>query len=135
MPRIFNPVDLNTLEKEVQKDYFDRHSPVIECDNKAYEGEKFQVKVRVGTEFPHPDEGDHFINYVQLWNREMLLADMRIFPGALGNKPGQVEIDFYIVPKVSMNLTAMSYCTKHGLWQSIPKEVTVIHPGSECNKK
>jgi Desulfoferrodoxin. len=45
----------------------------------------------------------------------------------MGNTAGQPEVDFYVVPKVSMNLTAMSYCTKHGLWQSESKEVTVIH--------
>ena len=37
------------------------------------------------------------------------------------------EIDFYIVaPDVSMNLSAMSVCTKHGLWQSEDKPVKVI---------
>lgn len=132
MPRVFSPVETHTLDKEVMKDYFDRHSPVIECVNSAKEGEKFCVKVRVGTDYKHPDDGDHFISYVQLWNREQLLAETRIFPGALGNNPENVEVDFYIVPKVSMNLTAMSYCTKHGLWQSLPKEVRVIHIDTEC---
>jgi superoxide reductase len=133
MPRIFSPVDINSQEKEVMKDYFDRHSPVIICDSSAKEGEKFKVKVRVGSEYVHPDDGDHFIGYIQLWNREMLLAETKIFPGAMGNKPTQAEIDFYIVPKVSMNLMAMSYCTKHGLWQSDAKEVAVIHESKECN--
>lgn len=135
MPKIFTPIDISSLEKESKKDYFDRHSPVIECDDSVGEGEKFKVKVRVGTEYKHPDEGDHFISFIQLWNRETLLAETRIFPGTLGNKPEQAEIDFYIVAKVSMNLIAMSYCTKHGLWQSLPKEVTVIHLGVECNNK
>ncbi len=37
------------------------------------------------------------------------------------------EIDFYIVaPEVSMNLSAMSVCTKHGLWQSEDKPVKVM---------
>jgi superoxide reductase len=133
MPKIFTPIDINTLEKEVQKDYFDRHSPVIECENSVHEGEKFKVKVRVGTDYKHPDDGDHFISFIQLWNRETLLAETRILPGSLGNKPEQAEIDFYIVPKVSMNLVAMSYCTKHGLWQSLPKEVTVIHKDTDCS--
>ncbi|MDR1226205.1 MAG: class II SORL domain-containing protein [Prevotellaceae bacterium] len=30
----------------------------------------------------------------------------------------QAGVDFYVVPKVSMQLVAMAYCTKHGLWQS-----------------
>jgi len=44
MPRVFNPVDISQEEKEVRKDYFDRHTPVIECDAFAKEGEKFRVK-------------------------------------------------------------------------------------------
>ena len=133
MPRVFTPVDINSLDKNLQKDYFDRHSPILDCANSVNEGEKFKVKVRVGTEYVHPDDGDHFISYVQLWNREQLLAETKIFPGAMSNKPSQVEVDFYIIGKVSMNLTAMSYCTKHGLWQSDPKEVRVIHNNIECN--
>jgi superoxide reductase len=127
MPKIFKPVDIKKLDKDVQKDYFDRHSPVVICDNTAKEGEKFKVKIRIGSEYTHPDDGDHFIGLIQLWNRETLLAEAKIFPGTMGNNAGQPEVDFYIVPKVGMNLTAMSYCTKHGLWQSEPKEVSVIH--------
>ncbi len=132
MPRVFSPVEEKNLEKEVHKDYFDRHSPVIICDDSAKEGEKFKVKVQVGSEYVHPDDGDHFIGYIQLWNRETLLAEIKIFPGTMGNKPGHAEVDFYIVPKVSMNLTVMSYCTKHGLWQSESKEVKVFHQNTEC---
>ncbi len=44
----------------------------------------------------------------------------------MSNNPEHVEVDFYIVPKVSMNLSAMAVCTKHGLWQSESKEVKVI---------
>jgi superoxide reductase len=47
-----------------------------------------------------------------------MLATAHFTPGALGNQPGHVEVDFHIVPQRNMKLTAMSYCTKHGLWQS-----------------
>ena len=126
MPRVFNPVDISKEEKEVRKDYFDRHTPVVMCEDFANEGRKFKVKVRLGTAYSHPDDPDHFIKYVQLWNRETFLAEAHFAPGALGNRPEQVEVDFYIVPgPVSMNLSAMAVCTKHGLWQSESKEVTV----------
>jgi superoxide reductase len=127
MPKIFKLVDITKLQKDVQKDYFDRHSPVIVCNDKANEGEKLKVKIRIGSEYNHPDDGDHFIGFIQLWNRETLLAETKMFPGTMGNAAGQPEVDFYIVPKVSLNLTAMSYCTKHGLWQSEAKEVAVIN--------
>jgi superoxide reductase len=126
MPRVFNPVDISLEEKEVRKDYFDRHTPVVICDDSAREGEKFKVKVRVGTTYSHPDDPDHHIAYVQLWNRETFIVEAHFAPGALGNKAEHVEVDFYMIPgPVSMNLTAMSVCTKHGLWQSESREVAV----------
>jgi superoxide reductase len=126
MPRVFKPVDISKEEKELRRDYFDRHTPVIYCDDTAKEGEKFKVKVQLGTEYTHPDDPDHYISYVQLWNRETFLAEAHFTPGVLGNKPGFVEVDFYIVPgKVSLNLTAMAVCTNHGLWQSESREVRI----------
>jgi superoxide reductase len=125
MPRIFKPVDISLEEKEVRKDYFDRHTPRILCDETARKGEKFRVKVMLGEQYTHPDEPDHHISYVQLWNRETLLAETRFSPGMFGNKPDHVEVDFFLVPQQSMNLAAMALCTKHGLWQSDSKEIKV----------
>jgi superoxide reductase len=126
MPRLFQAVDISKEEKELRKDYFDRHAPVIICDSIAHKGEKFKVKVRMGTEYQHPDDADHYISFIQLWNHETFLAETHFGPGVMGNQPNQVEVDFYIVPKVSMILTALSNCTKHGLWQSEPREVKVM---------
>lgn len=125
MPKVVNPVDVSTEENEARKDYFDRHTPHVYCEDHARKGEKFKVKVQLGKDYPHPDDFDHFIQYVQLWDREMMLAETHFTAGAMGNIPGQVEIDFTIVPSRKMNLTAMSFCTKHGLWQSENKEVDV----------
>ncbi len=127
MPRVFTPVDISKEDKEVRKDYFDRHTPVIHCNDTAKEGEKLKVKVKLGTEYPHPDQPDHYISYIQLWNRETFVAEARFTAGALGNNPGFAEVDFYIVPgPVSLNLSAMAVCTNHGLWQSESKEVRIV---------
>jgi len=111
-------VDISTLDKEAKRDYIDRHSAFVHCDSKAVAGEKFKVRVRVGDEYPHPDDFDHYIAYVQLWNGEKMLAQADFMAGALGSVPNNLEVDFYIVPTKNMKLTAMAYCTKHGLWQS-----------------
>ncbi|HEX3010212.1 MAG TPA: desulfoferrodoxin family protein [Bacteroidales bacterium] len=127
MPRVFKPVDIEKEEKELRKDYFDRHTPHIFCPDEVKRGEKFCVKVKLGEDYTHPDDFDHYISYVQLWNRETFLTQATFTPGVLGNKPNHVEIDFYIVaPEVSMNLSVMSNCIKHGLWMSDPKTVKVI---------
>jgi len=127
MPRVFKATDIEKEEKEVMRDYLDRHMPHVICDEQVKKGDKFRVKIKMGDEYPHPDDPDHYISVLQLWNRETLLAESRYTSGAFGNKPTHVEVDFFLVaPDVSMNLSAMSVCTKHGLWQSVEKPVKVI---------
>ncbi len=126
MPRVFTPVDITQEEKEVRKDYFDRHTPRIVCDMTAKRNKKFKVKVIIGEHYEHPDDSDHFISYIQLWNRETFLAEIHFTPGVFGSQASQVEVDFYIVPKQTMNIAAMAVCTKHGLWQSESSEIRVV---------
>lgn len=126
MPKMFTSVNANNLEKEAEKDFFDRHTPRIICESTVKAGEKLKVKVKIGDEYLHPDDYDHYISFVQLWNRETFLAEAHFTPGTLGNKPSHLEVDFFIIPKVSMNLSALACCTKHGLWQSEAKFVKVL---------
>ena len=127
MPRVFKATEIEKEDKEVKRDYLDRHMPHVECIDEVKIGDLFKVTVTMGDQYPHPDDHDHFISTIQLWNRETLLAETKYSAGAYGNKPGHVRVDYYIVaPMVSMNLSAMAVCTKHGLWQSEDKAVKVI---------
>jgi superoxide reductase len=49
---------------------------------------------------------------------ETLLAEVRLSSATFGSLPIMVEVDFYVVPSVSMRLKALAYCNKHGLWES-----------------
>lgn len=127
MPRVFIATEIEKEEKEVKRDYLDRHMPHVICPATVKRGELFEVKVRMGDQYPHPDDHDHYISVIQLWNRETLLAEARYTAGVYGNKPSHSEVDFHIVaPEISMNLAAMAVCTKHGLWQSVEHPVKVI---------
>lgn len=110
--------DISQIDREAKKDYIDRHSAFIHCENSAKKGEKFKVKIKVGDQYPHPDDADHYIAWVQLWNGEKMLAEASFIEGALGNEANNLEVDFYIVPQKNMKLIANAFCTKHGLWQS-----------------
>lgn len=128
MPKLNRYVDIDTVEREAKKDYIDRHSPFIECAGEAKKGEKFAVTVCVGKEYTHPDDTDHFIKSIQLYNGETLLGEAGFVSGTLGgqDQKGQAEVTFRIVPTGSrLKLSAVAYCTKHGLWESDPMEVTV----------
>jgi superoxide reductase len=115
--------DISLIEREAKRDYIDRHSAFVHCEASAVKGEKFKVKVKIGEEYKHPDDFDHYISYIQLWDGEKMLSQTTLSAGTMGNAPSQVEVDLYIVPSKSMKLIAQAFCTKHGLWQS--EEVAV----------
>ena len=117
--------DISEIEREAKKDYIDRHSAFVHCEATATAGEKFKVKVQVGDEYKHPDDADHYISYVQLWNGEKMLAQATFIEGAMGNAAANLEVDFYIVPTKNMKLIAHAFCTKHGLWESDEVAVNV----------
>ncbi len=117
--------DISQIDREAKKDFIDRHSAFVYCEKQAKSGEKFKVKVKVGDQYKHPDDPDHYIAWVQLWNGEKMLAQANFIEGALGNQAENLEVDFYIVPKSNMKLIAHTFCTKHGLWQSEEIPVTV----------
>ena len=128
MPKINRYVDISEVDKEAKKDYIDRHSPFIECASQAKAGEKFPVTVRMGQEYSHPDDTDHFIKSMQLFNGATLLAEANFVSGTMGGQgqKNQAEVTFNVIPSGSkMRLTALSYCTKHGLWECDPVEVAV----------
>jgi superoxide reductase len=128
MPKINRYVDIDTVEREAKKDYIDRHSPFITCASSAKQNAPFKVTVKVGNQYTHPDDFDHYIANIQLYNGETLLARADFVAGALGgqDKKGQAEVTFTIVPTgKKLSLVAHSYCTKHGIWESDPVEVSI----------
>ncbi len=128
MPKINRYVDISSVDREAKKDYIDRHSPFIHCESSAKQGDKFPVTIKVGNEYTHPDDMDHYIQYIQLFNGETLLGEAKFVAGVLGGQDhkGHAEVTFNVVPTGSkLNLVAIAYCTKHGIWESDPKEVSV----------
>jgi len=126
MPKVNRYIDIDTVEREAKKDYIDRHSPFVHCEDNATKGELFQVTVKVGNEYTHPDDFDHYIANVALYNGETLLARADFVPGTLGNEKSNTEVTFNIRPMgKKLNLVAHAYCTKHGLWESDPVIVEV----------
>ncbi|MBF0447192.1 MAG: class II SORL domain-containing protein [Magnetococcales bacterium] len=128
MPKINRYVDISEVDKEARKDYIDRHSPFIECASEAKAGEKFPVTIRMGKEYSHPDDMDHYIKSIQLYDGETLLSETNFVCGAQGGQgnKGQAEVTVNIVPSAKMKLTALSYCTKHGLWECDPVDVAIV---------
>jgi superoxide reductase len=125
MPKINKYVDIDTVEREAKKDYIDRHSPFIHCDTIAKQGEIFKVMVKMGEEYTHPDDFDHYIANIALYNGETLLARADFVPGTYGNEKSHTTVTFTIRAMKNLNLIAQAYCTKHGIWESTPVKVEV----------
>ena len=119
MPKINKYVDIDTIEREAKKDLIDRHSPFITVEGEAKKGEMLKINVKMGKEFTHPDDFDHYIESITLFNGETKLAMTTFIPGTLGNEKSHAEVTFNIRPMgKKLNLVAHGYCTKHGIWES-----------------
>ncbi len=126
MPKINKYVDIDTVEREAKKDLIDRHSPFVTVASEAKKGEILSVNVKMGNEYTHPDDFDHYIESISLFNGDTKLASASFVPGTLGNEKSHAEVTFNIRPMgKKLNLVAHGYCTKHGIWESTPLEVVV----------
>jgi superoxide reductase len=119
MPRLFTYNNFATGSDKVRL-YADKHSPVIICESEtvAVKNKPFKVRVKIGKTIKHPNTPEHHFEYVQLWNLETLVGEVRLQRASYGDQPIQIETDFTFIPKISLRLTAVAYCNKHGLWQS-----------------
>lgn len=117
MPRLFSYSDFKDGSKSVIQ-YADKHSPVIICSESAQRGVPFNVKVQIGKTVKHPNAVDHHYQYIQLWNLETLISEIKLQRASFGDDPVHIEVQFNFIPKVSLRLTALAYCNKHGLWKS-----------------
>ena len=126
MPKINKYTNIDAVEREAKKDLMDRHSPFITVLGEAKKGEMLAVNVKMGQEYTHTDDFDHFIESITLFNGDTKLASASFVPGTLGNEKSHAEVTFNIRPtKSKLNLVAHGYCTKHGIWESTPVVVEV----------
>ena len=119
MPKVNVYENIDNVEREAKKDLIDRHSPFITVEGVAKKGEMLSVNVKMGNEYTHPDDFDHYIESITLFNGETKLAMTTFVPGTLGNEKSHAEVTFNIRPMgKKLNLVAHGYCTKHGIWES-----------------
>jgi superoxide reductase len=126
MPKVNVYENIDNVEREAKKDLIDRHSPFITVEGDAKVGETLKVTVKMGNEYTHPDDFDHYIESITLFNGETKLAMATFVPGTLGNEKSHAEVTFTIRPMgKKLNLVAHGYCTKHGIWESTAVVVEV----------
>ena len=101
------PVDLQNptdLEK--------KHIPVIDAPANVGQGECFSVTVEVGRLLAHPNQRDHFIEFIDLYADELFLT--RVDLTAVNTCPQATVCVSLSGP--AKELRAYERCNIHGVW-------------------
>ena len=89
-----------------------KHTPVIDAPDEVKAGECLAVTVEVGKLLAHPNDHDHFIQFVELYADETFLAR-----GSLTSVKSCPKMTFCIALKGSAEeLRAYCHCNMHGTW-------------------
>lgn len=111
-PESTDPEEMDVLER--------KHVPVITAPDTVKKGEPFEVKVEVGKYHDHPNQHQHFIQWI-----ELLLDENRLGKVSLQSEKGEPTIMFTAQLQHSGNLIALEHCNLHGTWKSFEKEIRV----------
>ncbi|MFH1862909.1 MAG: desulfoferrodoxin family protein, partial [bacterium] len=75
-------------------------------------GEPFDVKITIGKELTHPNEGAHFVQWIELYYNEVLIGRTELTP---------TIYDMPVTMRIKLNksciLKALARCNLHGIWE------------------
>ena len=99
-----NPAHPSDLEK--------KHYPTIEVPASIKAWEPFNVKITVGKALAHPNEGAHFIQWVELYAGEVLIGRVELTP-TIYDMPVTMRVKL----GKSYTLRSRVRCNLHGIWE------------------
>lgn len=99
----------------------EKHVPHIEAPAKAKKGERFEVKVHVGKETPHPNTKEHYIEFVDLYAKPADKPVLKVARAGLGATLGEPIVTFTVLLEETCELIAVEQCNIHGLWDNSAK--------------
>lgn len=112
---------VNTVkDSQNMTDLEKKHLPVIDAPGSVKKGEPFTVTVEVGRYMAHPNTMGHFIQWIELYSGDALLARAELVPEFSGPK-----VTFPVMLKHGHPLIAVERCNLHGMWASEPKAIKV----------
>lgn len=107
-----DPDRMSDLEK--------KHVPVITAPESVGQEECFEVTVEVGKYLDHPNEPGHFIEFVELYADDTLLARADL----THTKTCPVVTFCVSLDHIHKQLRAFERCNLHGTWESgVPLQV------------
>jgi superoxide reductase len=99
-----DPANKTDLEK--------KHISTIEVPASVKAGEPFDVTITVGKELAHPNEGGHFIQWVELYYNDVLIGRTELIPTIY-----EMPLTMRIKLSKSCTLRALARCNLHGIWE------------------
>jgi len=103
-----NPDQMSDLER--------KHTPVIRAPDRVKDGEQFEVEVALGEYLDHPNEHNHFIQWVELFSGDTFLGRQE-FASERANPVARFEVTLDHVH----DLKAVAHCNLHGTWEGTKK--------------
>lgn len=89
-------------------DFENKHTPNIECTR---EGDKVRVHVTMGHGVSHPNQADHFIEWIDLF-----VNDAPVERFAFGAVVADPDVTCVLNVDAGAKITALESCNLHGLW-------------------
>ncbi|MGR3178407.1 MAG: class II SORL domain-containing protein [Candidatus Anammoxibacter sp.] len=105
-----NKVEPGAEASELEK----KHTPVIAIPQTLIAGEFFDVKITVG-EIAHPNENEHFIQWIELYIGNVYLGRFDFVP--VMTRPTITIPVVLSHAGLNSSLRAVSRCNLHGLWE------------------
>ena len=89
-----------------------RHIPVIDSPDKVKIGESFTVTAEIGRSLSHPSDKGHFVEFIDLYADEMLLARVK-FNATSCRPKATLEVTLH---QPAGELRVLGKCNLHGVW-------------------
>ncbi|MFB6075940.1 MAG: desulfoferrodoxin family protein [Candidatus Aenigmatarchaeota archaeon] len=103
-----DPNEMSDLEK--------KHVPHIEVESITEKENKFKISVELGKYMDHPNEHNHFIQWIELYSGETFLGRIDFASGRTEPKTiFEVNLDHL------HDLKALAHCNMHGTWENKKK--------------
>lgn len=89
-------------------DFENKHTPRLEC---ARAGDTLTVHVTIGHGVPHPNQPDHFIEWI-----EVMVDDAPVARFSFGAVAADPDVTCVLNVAAGSRIGALSSCNLHGLW-------------------
>ncbi len=99
---------MNRADLANADDFQKKHTPYIATERT---GDTVKVSVKVGHYVSHPNQPDHFIQWITLCVGDAPLVVFNLSPVAV-----DPEVSAVLRLDAGTTLTAVEYCNLHGLW-------------------